>query len=89
MDGYGGWYEDFWRLSSERQFGFGLGPIPQSAIDRHVAGWSYDDVEVFEFCIREMDGLYMRTQNKSGDNPPTAASAMEAFRGATTNRRGK
>lgn len=89
MDGYGGWYEDFWRLSTERQIGFGLGPIPASAIDRHVAGWSYEDAEVFELCIREMDGVYMRKQNGSGDDTPTEGSPADAFRSATSSRRGR
>lgn len=88
MDGFGGWYEDFWRLSSERQHGLGAGPIPQSMIDRHVAGWRYDDVEMFEFCIREMDEAYMRKQNKTEDAPPST-SPQDAFRSATSGRRGR
>ncbi|WP_305096482.1 phage tail assembly chaperone [Croceibacterium aestuarii] len=89
LDGYGGWFEDFWRLSTERQIGMALGPIPASAIERHVAGWPYEDAEAFEHCIREMDGFYMKTQNKTGEAPPDAGSPMEAFRGATSGRRGK
>lgn len=65
MDGFGGWYEDFWRLSTERQIGFGVGPIPAHAIDRHVAGWSYEDAEVFEHCIRRMDEVYLMKSNKA------------------------
>jgi hypothetical protein len=89
LDGFGGWYEDFWRLSTERQIGFGIGPIPASAIDRHVSGWRYDDAEMFEFCIREMDGVYMRRQNKTDDSAPAAGSPMDAFRSATSSRRGR
>jgi hypothetical protein len=88
LDGFGGWYEDFWRLSTERQIGFGVGPIPASMIDRHVAGWRYDDVEMFEFCIRELDEVYRMRQNKTEDTPP-AASPMDAFRSATSGRRGR
>lgn len=66
--------------------GFGIGPIPVSAIDRHVAGWGYEDAEMFEFCIREMDGLYMRRQNKSEDTAPPV-NPRDAFRGATAGRR--
>lgn len=86
MDGFGGWYEDFWRLSTERQIGFGVGQIPASAIDRHVAGWGYEDAEMFEFCIRELDEVYLMKANKS-DEAPAPASPMEAFRGATSSRR--
>lgn len=86
LDGFGGWLEDFWELSTERQIGFGAGPIPGSAIEKHVAGWAYDDAEMFRFCIRELDGLYLMRQNKTEDAPPPAGSAMEAFRTATPNR---
>jgi hypothetical protein len=89
MDGFGGWYEDFWRLSTERQIGFGIGPIPASAIDRHVAGWSYEDAEMFEHCIRQLDGVYMRAQNGTESDAPAAANPMEAFRSATSGRRGR
>lgn len=81
MDGYGGWYEDFWRLSTERQIGMGVGPIPASAIDRHVAGWSYEDAEVFEFCIRRMDEAYLMKSNNT-DHVPPEGSARDAFRSA-------
>lgn len=89
MDGFGGWLEDFGRLSTERQIGMAVGPIPASAIERHVAGWSYEDAEVFEFCIREMDGAYMTRQNSSDDAPPAAVDPMQAFRSATASRRSR
>lgn len=78
MDGYGGWYEDFWRLSTERQIGFGIGPIPASAIEKHVAGWSYEDAEIFEFCMRQMDGLYLM-RNNSPENAQPAQPPMSAM----------
>lgn len=89
MDGFGGWYDDFWRLSTERQIGMGVGPIPASAIDRHVAGWGYEDAELFEFCIRRMDGVYLMRQNSSEEPQAPeagATSAREAFRAAFSNR---
>lgn len=92
LDGYGGWYEDFWRLSTERSFGMGVGPIPASVIDRHVEGWHYEDAEIFEVCMREMDDVYMAALNKSEDAteaPPSAMSARDAFRSATSDRRGR
>lgn len=66
----------------------GIGPIPASAIDRHVAGWSYEDAELFEHCIREMDGVYLMRQNKT-EQSPAEASARDAFRSATSGRRGR
>lgn len=65
----------------------GVGPIPQSAIDRHTDGWDYEDADLFEFCIRELDGVYLMRANKAEDQTPTAASPMEAFRSATSHRR--
>lgn len=88
LDGYGGWYEDFWRLSTERQIGLGIGPIPASAIDRHVAGWADDDADAFEFCIRRMDEVYLMKSN-GGDSTIEAGSARDAFRQATANRRAR
>lgn len=88
MEGFGGWYEDFWKLSTERQVGFGVGPIPASAIERHVAGWGYEDADTFEICIRALDGVYLMKANGSDDDAPPV-SPMEAFRGATASRRGK
>ena len=88
MDGFGGWYEDFWRLSTERQIGMAIGPIPASAIDRHLAVMSEDDAEVFEFCIRRMDEAYLMKSNNT-DQPEPPASPRDAFRAATSARRGK
>ncbi len=88
MDGFGGWYEDFWRLSTERQIGMGIGPIPAHAIDRHVAGWEDEDAEVFEFCIRRMDEAYLMRSNNT-EQPEPSESLREAFRSATASRRGR
>lgn len=89
MDGLDGWYEDFWRLSTNRQIGFGVGPIPASAIDRHTEGWVAEDAEMFEFCIREMDGVYLMRANSSDDTEAKQgqASARDAFRAATSGQR--
>lgn len=85
LDGFGGWYEDFWELSSERQIGMGVGPIPASAIDRHVAGWHYEDADMFRAVIRAMDGVYLEMANRRDDEPKADSeptSARDAFRGA-------
>lgn len=91
LEGFGGWYADFWRLSSERQIGFGVGPIPASKIADHTEGWLMEDADMFEHCIREMDGVYLMKVNSS-DQPSTEqpdVSPRDAFRAATANRRGR
>lgn len=65
----------------------GIGPIPASAIDRHVAGWGYEDADIFEFCIRRMDEAYLMKSNKTDDTPDPAVSPRDAFRAATAGRR--
>lgn len=88
IEGYGDWYSGFWRLSTERQIGMGMGPIPASQIDRHVAGWDAEDAEAFEYCMRRMDEVYLMNQNKT-EEPDPAESLRDAFRSATsTQRRG-
>ncbi len=87
LDGYGGWYEDFWELSTERSSGYGAGPIPMSAIEAHVAGWRYDDADMFRAVIRAMDSAYMAIVNKVGNSEPQQENARDAFRSATSGRR--
>ncbi|WP_293921155.1 phage tail assembly chaperone [Sphingobium sp. UBA5915] len=91
IDGFGGWYEDFWQLSTERQIGFGEGPIPASAIDRHTEGWGYEDADMFQVCIREMDRAYLMKRNNPDQSPQgdPSVSARDAFRNATSGRRGR
>lgn len=91
LDGLEGWYEDFWRLHTERQIGFGVGPIPVSAIERHTQGWILEDAQMFEHCIREMDRAYLMKANSSEQpsaNLPTE-SPRDAFRAATSSHRGR
>lgn len=89
MDGLDGWYEDFWRLSTERQIGFGVGPIPASAIDRHTEGWVAEDAEMFETVIRAMDEVYLMRANSSDDTTGQQGqvSPRDAFRAATASQR--
>lgn len=67
----------------------GVGPIPASAIDRHCAGWACEDAEMFEFCIRRMDEVYLMKANSTEPDQPQepAVSARDAFRMATQSRR--
>lgn len=54
----------FWNLSSERQFGQVLGPIPWSKIIDYGERRKLDDamVGVLEHVVREMDECYIRWQ---------------------------
>lgn len=90
LNGYGGWYEDFFGLSTERQIGMGVGPIPQSAIDRHTSGWRYDDADAFNACIRAMDRVYLEhSSNRDGASDDEHVSARDAFRGAFGDKKGR
>lgn len=90
LDGFGGWFEDFWELSTERAIGMGIGEIPAHAIDAHVAGWRYDDAEMFRTCIRAMDRVYLEAANNDGNAlPAQGVSPQESFRSAFSGRRGK
>lgn len=88
LDGFGGWYEDFFELSTERQIGMGLGPIPQSCIDARTAGWRYDDADMFSMCIRAMDAAYLAIRNGNKE-PEEPVSARDAFRGAFGGKKGR
>ncbi len=50
----------FWDLSTERQLGFTVGPIPQSAIQRYpgVDQLSPAMMVLFKTVIRSMDSTY-------------------------------
>lgn len=88
IDGFGGWYEDFWQLSTERQIGMGVGPIPQSAINAHTNGWRYDDADMFMEIIRAMDAEYMSLASQNPEERgKQAINARDAFRGATNSKR--
>lgn len=88
IDGFGGWYEDFWQLSTERQIGMGVGPIPFSAIARHVQGWRYDDADMFAECIKAMDTAYLElAAKKPEERGQKEVNARDAFKSATKGRR--
>lgn len=61
----------FWELSSDRQQGAGVGPIPFASIDRWARRFAIDDPDDFgnfRRAIRAMDGelmTYMNEQAKS------------------------
>ena len=60
MPGYGDWFSAFCELSTERQIGMSLGPIPHSAIAMWItANGLEDEAREFLWCIRSMDNAYL------------------------------
>lgn len=61
------YYEAFLELSTDREIGMGIGPIPWSSIDRYAlrAGLvSDDDYADFKDLVRAMDGAFMRYEQQ-------------------------
>lgn len=52
----------FWDLSTERQVGFTLGPIPGSLIDEYGSrnGLDFDTMDLFRAVIRMLDDAYIK-----------------------------
>ncbi|MEC3912188.1 hypothetical protein U5A82_17415 [Sphingobium sp. CR2-8] len=86
-EGFEGWIDAFMDLGTERQIGMVEGPIPASAIARHTQGWHYVDAHLFEICMRQLDKIYLKRGSAETSEQPQA-SARDAFRAATANRRG-
>lgn len=69
----------FRNLSTERQVGMSLGPIPHSKVREYgkTAGLDSDTLELFETAIRAMDEFYLswiREQSSRGKEPKTTHS---------------
>lgn len=59
------WYAAFLDLNSCRDLGFGVGPIPWTAIADYASAWELD-IDDLEFFIHEMDRVYLaETRKKS------------------------
>ena len=56
------YYEAFWELSSDRQSGFGIGPIPYTSIMMYCRDWDMDDdmTVTFRALIRKMDAHFIK-----------------------------
>lgn len=60
LPGLDEWLDAFWRLSTERQIGMAVGPIPDSAITRWIADNNLkSEAKTFRRCIRAMDNVYL------------------------------
>lgn len=53
----------FWELSTERQIGMGVGPIPVSRIRRHAPEFGMD-TSSFVRIMRRMDDEYLSHANR-------------------------
>jgi hypothetical protein len=62
-------WKAFWDLSSDRQVGMALGPIPWSSIDRYSVRHGVNNIDEFEYMLallKGMDEVYLEYQNKKG-----------------------
>ena len=57
-------WEAFWRLSTERQSGMSVGPIPWSAVDRYYQRCIRMDFESFYAIMSAMDREYITHSQK-------------------------
>jgi hypothetical protein len=74
------YWEAFNELSSERQIGMGMGPIPRSAIKRYAAEFAIEgeDYDVFHSIIRQMDNKYISLANSPSKNTNDKGMVAEA-----------
>ena len=56
------YYEIFWDLSTERQIGMGLGPIPHSAIEAYAVNHNFNAEEAHDlfYLIKRMDVAFLQ-----------------------------
>lgn len=61
--------EAFFDLGSERQIGFGEGPIPTTAVLRYAKHYEMTSDEEADllFFIKELDACYLKYQNKKNE----------------------
>jgi hypothetical protein len=66
-------------LDSERGMGFGLGPIPRSAMVAyaHEYGLSFEQKEDLLYLVREMDNDYLRRQAKKKPSKENAGGKAD------------
>jgi hypothetical protein len=76
--GYEIWISSFWELSTERQFGMGIGPVPASAIERMAEriGVAEDEFESYRLAMRALDRVVLENAKTPGGTTaaPTVAS---------------
>ena len=80
VPGFEHWIDAFYDLSTDRQLGQVIGPIPDASIVRHPE----NVYRLFKRCIRAMDDVYLRHVRSGGmpDAPETDNDARDSFRRA-------
>lgn len=73
----------FFELSTDRQSGFGVGPIPWSAIKSYAEHYDFkgSDFGIFHDIVRAMDAHYVaqkETETKSGNSSPIRSKDAHA-----------
>lgn len=63
VDNFEFYINAFSELSSCRQIGMGLGPIPFTAIAEYARIYKVDDISDFIYIIRVMDNAFLKGQN--------------------------
>lgn len=76
LPGYEEWFTAFYELSTDRQIGMAVGPIPAASIDRHGGG------ALFRRVIRAMDRVYLAHVRGDVDVPESENPARDSFRAA-------
>lgn len=59
LPGASEWLERFWELSTDRQLGMSVGPIPAASIDRATADMVDTEAYQFRVCMRAMDSAFL------------------------------
>ena len=73
LPGYEDWYRAFHELSTDRQIGMAVGPIPAASIDRHGG------CGLFRRVIRAMDRVYLAHVLMGSDVPSYVDDPLAAF----------
>ena len=82
----------FWKLSTCRNMGMSVGPIPWDAVDRWAVrhGYAEDEIEYETFCylIFQMDAVFMEYVQDENEKE-TARGKSRSVRKANTSNRGR
>jgi hypothetical protein len=82
ITGFEFYYDAFAELSTARQIGLGIGPIPFTAISEYTKLFEIPDFEEFCYVIRRMDQTYLELnvdskqaveQKKAGRGAPSGS----------------
>ena len=57
----------FWELSTCRQIGMGLGPIPFTSLMEYAKLREVEEIDDFLYVIRVMDNAYLKVTNGNKD----------------------